>query len=469
MDNLALGTKDFVPFDFSGEKFTDDCNVGPYPFDIGGTGVRWWKGVADVGPDAVRRGKITEDDTDYNEEATFYNMCVQAPDCIKEYKDRFPEDYESDLAFLTSEQVESLRSSGVFSIRQIEIDSIRASKEFFETALRQIATSYSYSTKEDYYSEGKLNNEVLYRVAIANSAIRNMITVFLESITALETTDTIEEYRRILAEQKEEQQRRLLEEEEMRILKQSFLAERFDVCRVPEQPIPNECPDKNSETKTFMADWTTKDRNSPYYSSGEKKYYLVYDVVLENFQDITSKTEEFKLDVYRILNNIFSLNMPADPSSNITPLQLLIQQVDIYFEARSFKPSKILFSLDETLISPEEGIFNPRFQDPLPELPYLRTYSYTIDNFFSELERFENMLKKYVFDFSLWKGTFGNVNPEIANMSVSSSPIFSNIRTSILKQDSKNFRMFRPLFAKLLSMNGILLKQVNILPKTKSF
>ena len=448
VDNLAKSLKGIIPFDPTGAAYIGDCREATgFPFSIDGVSVKWPQAVREIGPDAVRRGKIEVTDNNYEEEASFYNMCLTAKECIKEYRESNPDDYESDLANLTNDQIESLNN--------LEQSSAEESRQFLTTAFSQIEIAYSNAVKTDYYSFGKLNNEALYRIAITAAALRNIILVLLETTNALDLSFTITEYRQILADQKEEQERILREEEEMRILKQIYLSERFDACRIPEQPLPNKCADKVDDLKTFMADWTTKDRNSPYYSKTEGKYYLVLDIVLETFVDISAKTAQFKSEVYRLLNNKFSLGMPQEPADNQTSLETLVRQEDIYLEARSFKPSKILYSIDETLINLQQAPFNPRFSEPPPDFPYLRTYSYTISDFFYQLEKFERMLKKYAFDFSLWNATFGNVNPEIRNMSISTNPVFKNLKMSILKQDYKNFQMFRPLFSKLLSLNGI--------------
>ena len=155
VNNLALSIKDLVPFDITGEKYTQECSETKFTISFN-SGVRpnsakrsyvsigWVDAVVQYGPDAVRRGRITEANENYLEEATFYDMCVNAPECIKFYRQGHPEDYESDVAYLTSEQLESLNLT--------DRNDTQRTKEMLTTALTQIETSISFAIREDYYS-----------------------------------------------------------------------------------------------------------------------------------------------------------------------------------------------------------------------------------------------------------------------------------------------------------------------------
>lgn len=431
----------------------------------------WPETVAKYGPDAVERGVIKRESDRFEPEANFYQMCLRARECIKDYRINYPTQYAFDWGSMPQYQKDELNKLEDFESSSVMSETISILNE----ANRDISTALQYATRQDYYEQGGLlHSEILYRVAIVTSAIKNAIAILIESLSGVVTSDIIAESEAIKQQQEEEYYRRLAEEAEARAEREEILAERLnpDLCRIPEQRIPNPCLDPGllnaSKTKTFLENWTTKDRNSPYYSPDNKKYYIVYDVVLQNFADLTSTViNTHKAEAYKILNNIFKLNMRALEDMDLS-VELLVRTEPngIFYEPRAFKPSKLLFSMsEETVESLKRSIdfSEPRFTDPGPNAPFIKTYSYTIQEFFDSLEGFENVLKKYVFDHALWKITFGNENPAVTNLRVSASPIFDKLKFDILKQDSQNFQKFRPLFTKLLSRNGVsLLNDVSL-------
>jgi hypothetical protein len=469
---IGNAIRPFLLFDITGEIYTGDCTqTYGRPFTVTAGNISsaktWPEAVAKLGPDAVARGENV-DSVNYEEQATFYNLCLQAKECIKTYRADYPSEYQTDVTNLTSEQIQSLNAIENF----LDAD-ISSSKAFLQQALTQINQCYGFLTNPGYYSlDGRFNSEVLYRTAIAAAAIRNIATVLFESLVAIETASDITEYnqaiQQLLDQQREEYERKLAEDEAKRAAKQAAMAERFLVCRTAPAAPPVACADKPNDAKTFLENWTTLDRNAPFYAPNEKKYYLVYDVVVEDFTDFTTKVDSFKNETYKILNTNFSLGLPTDPEQNVQDVNVLIKLEEIYYEPRRFKPSKVLFSLDETLLNPPAQV-NPRFLLEEESNTFIRSYIFTIREFFEALEGFENILKKYVFDHALWKVTFGNENPAVTNMAIATSPIFTNLKLDLLKQDSKNFQRFRPLFTQLLSMNGIALIDNARIQKTGQF
>lgn len=493
----------------------------------------WDTTVAYYGPDAVRRGKITEDDDNYKPDASFYNLCLYARGKLADYKDRYPEEYELDLANLTDEQRELLSQPLLNTDSQITLS-------YASLAEYNLYNAFATATDPQFYSSqpqqglinsvlsGLLNSEALYRVAIAIQALRNILVICQESVKGFDLSVSYWEKQRTIQQEQGKYAATLAKEEKRRRAREAALAERFDPnsCRIVDTPAPNPCNDKANPTTTFLENWTIRDRTSPFYSIDKKTYYLVYDKVIEDFSDFNANRDSYLntygTEVYKILNQKYSLNLP-DPSSIdlviggileevtgssqqvtvrtfsnsttsqgtlvdiprtsggqapfelIAPEPVILEPVvrttedGIYFEPRAFKPSKILFRLENKTISAirqEELALRPRYAVQDPEFPYIKTYYFSIKDFFDYLEGFENILKKYVFDHTLWKITFGNENPDVTNMSVVANPFFKNIKTGILKQDSKDFQKFRTLFMKLLSKNGIMLSNDRRLMKT---
>ena len=470
IDGISQAIIPYIPFDPTGITYAGDCReTGGVPFTIDGVSVPWPQAVREIGPDAVRRGEIEVTDNNYEEEASFYNMCLTAKECIKEYRQNNPDSYESDLASLTNEQLETLNRIEDFEDNNIPTET----SSILTEANKQISIALLNATNDEYYqgiTKGLLHSEALYKVAIVASAIKNVILILKESLNAVALSDIIAESEQIRREQEAEYLRKLAEEAERRAIREEMLAERLnpDLCRIPEQPIPNPCLDTGllnaSKTKTFLDNWTAKDKTEPYYSPDNKKYYIVYDVVLQNFADLTNTVmNSYKAEAYKILNNAFKLNMTElEDMDRSVEILVRTEPNGTFYEPRAFKPSKLLFSMtEETAQSLQRTIDTslPRFVDPGPNAPFIKTYSYTIQEFFDSLEGFENVLKKYVFDHALWKMTFGNENPAVTNLRVSAGPIFEKLKLDILKQDSKNFQKFKPLFSKLLSKNGIALQE----------
>lgn len=427
----------------------------------------WPETVAKYGPDAVRRGIIDREDDRYELEASFFGMCYKARECIKEYRTRYPLEYGQDVAAMPEYRLEILSKLQNFEDNEL----LTQTSSILTEASKDISVALQYATRDSYYEMGGLlHSEVLYKVAIVASAIKNVILILKESLNAVMLSDIIAESEQVRREQEAEYLRKLAEEAEKRAIREEILAERLnpDLCRIPEQPIPNPCLDTGllnaSKTKTFLDNWTAKDRTEPYYSPDNKKYYIVYDVILQNFADLTNTVmNSYKAEAYRILNNTFKLNM-VELEDIDRSVEILVRNEPNgkFYEPRAFKPSKLLFSMtEETVQSLQRTIDTslPRFVDPGPNAPFIKTYSYTIQEFFDSLEGFENVLKKYVFDHALWKMTFGNENPAVTNLRVSAGPIFEKLKLDILKQDSKNFQKFKPLFSKLLSRNGISLQE----------
>ena len=509
LDLLEISVGPYRIFDITGNIYAEECTGRPFSISVGSlsANIGWVQAVAEWGPDAVRRGDYKGDyfqgqPSQVEQEATFYNMCRTQKGCIKEYRLNYPAQYEADVAALTDEQLASLQ--GFPDIQSS--DSVGA-QQILKTALDRINVCYSFITDPNYYNQsatrtvtipetnvpstfsyglsaatnlqvrpertytfndnGRLNDEVLYRVAISAAAIRNIITLLLESIVGVTTATTVSEYNdyvdQIEQDLQDEYDRRQAEEEERRIARAEAQAERFFVCRTTEPSRVDVCLDKPNPTKTFLDNWTIRDRTTPYYSPDKKKYYIVYDVVTNDFRDFQTKIDSYKLQAFDILDNTFKFNLfnnaivsqqtRSEKANSIVKLE----EDGIYFEPRAYKPSKILFSVSEQDLSlePKNIEVVPRFTDQPPSSDYIRSYSMTIRDFFASLESLENILKKYVFDHALWKVTFGNENPSVTNLAISASKIFNNLKYDILKQDSRNFQKFRPLFTKLLSKNGI--------------
>ena len=515
LDNLnSLNIPYKVGFDFTGELYRGSSfNQEEKTFDISRevNGVvndwakEWPYTVAFAGPDAVRRGVIAEDDQNYYAEASFYNLCLTARGKLAEYKDQYPTEYENDLQNLTPQQVSSLNLPPASP-------SSSDSLPFAEEAEKEMASALYYATEPNFYSSynGILNNEALYRVAICIQSLRNIIVVCKESIKGLDLSRSYFGRQVTLQQNEEEYQQKLEEERRRKSKREAALAERFDPnsCRIVEEPIPNPCADKKNPTKTFLENWIVRDRTSPFYSIDDKCYYLVYDTIVEDLADFTANRDRYLntygTEVYKILNEKFSLDLPdvstisytiggikelintrflisgierpiAGGAFTITtPIEILepvvrIAEDGIYYEPRAFKASKFLFRLEDNVISTlrlKEAALKPRYIPQNPDGPYVRTYYFSIKDFFDALEGFENILKKYVFDHALWKNTFGSQNPSVTNMSVVSNPFFKNIKTNILQQDLKTFRKFRDLFSNLLSKNGIMLADDRRIMKT---
>lgn len=479
LDLIAQAINPYRIFDITGQIYEGGCReINGLPFTLQlsngfASSIGWALAVAEYGPDAIRRNEYRGDYVRYQgqdvptsliEEATFYNMCLQAKECIKEYRQSYPDSYEADVAALTDDQLASLQ--GVQ-----EFDAV-TTKATLNQALERINLCYSYVTDRNYYNQpvvgdnGKLNQEVLYRTAISVAAIRNIIVVLLESITGVSTATTVAEYNdyvnQIQQDLQEEYERNLAEAEAKRLAKAEAMAERLLVCREADAAVGDKCRDVPNPTKTFLQDWTVRDRTSPYYAPELKKYFIVYDVVTNNFTDFQKKIDTYKLQAFNILDSTFKFNIfnsnTTQQAKEEKAMQIVrLEENGLYFEPRSFKPSKILFSVSENDLSLEPKSIEviPRFTEQPPSSEYIRSYSMTIRDFFSSLEAFENILKKYVFDHALWKVTFGNENPSVTNLAISSSKIFNKLKFDILKQDSRNFQKFRPIFTKLLSKNGI--------------
>ena len=506
---MANAIVPFNTFDITGESYTSDCVQENGRLTIttsGGTtaGVPWSTAVARYGPDAVRRGDflgetfVYEGEVVYNpnEEATFFNMCVLARDCIKDYKANFPIEYELDVAALTDDQLAILSEPPDIS----EMD-FTSNKQRLDLALKSIESAITYLLDPLYYEQpvrvietdnnlvvgglssntdlvsqytvnddGLLEEEVLYRLSISALAIKNTIRILIEVFAGIEIADLVSDYTEYVDDLKQQIQdeydRRMEEEEAKREARAAAIAERFFVCRDQPPVILDVCADKPSPTKTFFLDWTKKDRNDVYYAPDLKKYYLVYDIVLTSFADIQAKIDSYKLEVFRLLDakyvfNLFNnANVSEDTVREKANMIVKLEENGIYYEPRSFKPSKFLFSISEEDLSTEPKNLDivPRFTNIPPNGKYVKSYSMTLRDFFNSLGAMEDVLKKYVFDYALWKITFGDLNPSINNLSISTNKIFKNLKTDILKQDSKNFQKLRPLFGRLLGKNGISLR-----------
>jgi hypothetical protein len=517
VNKINQASSEYIPFDITGESYACDCReLNGFPFELEGSrtteqlalgalrylltggilgilargmitgGVStaleiyahttipngiwtdWPETVAKYGPDAVTRGEIGEGSNRYEPIARFFNMCLDAKECIKDYKNFYPQEYATDVQNLTEDQINALEMVQDFQNTTL----LKETQVLLASANQDINIALAYATDEDYYIKGgQLNSEVLYKTAIVISVVKNLILILTESLNAVTVSKHVYEEQQTKIQQEQEYNEKLADEARERRLKEEILGERLDpsLCRIPEQPNPNPCLDPQvlnaSKTKTFLSNWTAKDKNSPFHSMDQKKYYLVYDVVLQNVSELTEEAIiSYKEEAYKIFDNVFKLNL--NELSDALIMQESINRViitepdGIFYEPRAFKPSKLLFSMtEETAKNFARGIdYNvPRFTDPGPTAPYIKTYTYTIQEFFDSLEGFENVLKKYVFDHAMWKLTFGNENPAVTNLQVSASPIFNKIKLDILKQDSKNFQKFKPLFSTLLSKNGIML------------
>ena len=476
-----------IPFDISGQSYLGDCvaiNGLPFTYEYTDTqntyGIPWVQAVRTLGPDAVRRNEFGGNYYDGNpnilEDATFFNMCLRAKECIKDYSGGFRDSYESDVAALTPEQLEIL---GITYTSNYDLSNVilklNQSKAKIDEALA-VALNTRYYTGISGITNpadfGIMHNEALYRVAISLLAFKNTVTIILESFVGNEVTSEVQEYNdyvdELLAQQEEEYEKRIEEEAERRLAKEIAEAERFKVCTLPPVIVTNLCADTRPlDAKSFVEDWTSRTNKETFYDTNLKKYFIVYDIVTINLKDLQTNAESYMLAAYSILDEKYKLEgVDLTLQSDVVEqnIKKFMQLEDIFLEPRAYKPSKILFSLDliemekakdgsiASPTRPRVGAFEP------PEGEYIKAYSFTIQEFFESLEAFEGILKKYVFDYTLWKLTFGNESLAVQNLAVSVSSVFNKLKIGILKQDSKNFQNFRPIFTKLLSKNGVSVK-----------
>lgn len=402
---------------------------------------------------------------DYSEQYTFFNMCLQYPECIKKYKEDYPLAYAYDLGNLSFEQLEVLNPFQASTVLVDELGALNSISEL-DRALGYFSTALARVTSNDYYTNtfaGRINPEALRRVAIIILAITNSITLLKESLNGLRLSEDvlalIAERQAILQAQMEEYERLKSIEEQYTTLFEATQKEKLVLCNPMQDPIiPNPCTNRdNNGFKTFLDDWRKKDRREPYHDSNKRKYYISYDVIEENLKQLTTNADSYKLDAYRILNEKFSLQLPEDPSEVGIDQNVFVTTEDIYIEPRRFRPSKILYSLDENEVNTISQIATaPRFTDTgiIQEGNYVKIQIFTIEEFFRYLQIFENILKRYTFDHALWKITFGesyqNLNPSIL-----SDNIFEQLKTDKIKQDLKIFKLVRPVFTKLMSKNSI--------------
>jgi hypothetical protein len=267
---IDRATNSYKSFDITGQAYGGGCieyqGTPFYLSDGGGFGstlLSWPSAVAGYGPDAIRRNEyrgnyfVFEGEyipSQLIENATFYNMCLEAKECIKEYKQNYPDSYNADVAALTDEQIANLSANS-----DIQVDN---TNNYLNQALDRINLCYSYATDRNYYNKtkeiqvpgivtlgagsgtlvtqvvddsGKLNQEVLYRVAISIAAIRNIIILLLETVNGFATATTVSEYNdyvdQIEQELQEEYDRNLAEAEARRLAKAQAMAERMVVCR----------------------------------------------------------------------------------------------------------------------------------------------------------------------------------------------------------------------------------------------
>ncbi len=480
-----------IPFDITGQAYLGSCfgiHGSPFTIQINSTPIplKWPTAVAEYGPDAVRRSEFrgeyypnsqAPDRTPLViEQATFFNMCLQAKECIKEYYQQYPDSYESDVAALTPEQLQILGQTYTsdFDVTNV-VATLNQSLVKIDEAIN-VALSPSYYTGITGVTNpvdfGIMHNEALYRVAVSLLAFKNTITLIIESFVGQAITVEVEEYNDyvdgLLTQQEEEYERRLEEEAERRLAKEIAEAERFKVCKLPQATIPNPCADiRPLDAKSFIEDWTSRTNKETFYDTNLKKYFIVYDIVSLDLKDLQTNAESYMFAAYTILDEKYKLEgVDLTLQSDVINqnIRKFMRLEDLFLEPRAYKPSKILFSLDliemdkakdgttTSSTKPRIGAFDP------PEGEFIKYYSFTIQEFFESLEAFEGILKKYVFDYTLWKLTFGNESLAVQNLAVSVSSVFNKLKIGILKQDSKNFQNFRPIFTKLLSKNGVSVK-----------
>jgi hypothetical protein len=481
---LSIANAELIEVDLTGERYAgQSCNSGGPTIILSSGGNQgtveqaFYVGVAYYGPDAANRyinnipsreGDRTTYPPDfqryYNEDYTFFNMCLNWPQCIKPYREKHPIAYSYDLGNLTNDQLEILNP---FQAGQVMVDELsRAfSSTNLETAKQNLTDALTKVTNSEYYSveQGLLNPEALRKVAIVILILLNSIELVKESLTGISLSEElliIQEERRILLEEQLNEYNRLkaIEEEFNRLLAETQ-AEKLIMCNPIIDPlIPNPCRNRNnSGFKTFLDDWRKKNKNEPYHDIDKKKYYLSYDVVEEQLNQVRIKADSYKLEVYNILNEKFSLQLPENPSDvGIDPVTFVTME-DIYIEPRRFMPSRILYCLDESEVNLITQIAaSPRTTDVgiIQEGQYIRVQIFTIEQFYRYLQVFENVLRKYTFDHALWKITFGESFQRL-DPTVLSTTIFEQLKTDKIKQDLKIFRLVRPLFTKLMSKNSV--------------
>jgi hypothetical protein len=484
MELFSSGIGPLIPFDITGNNYSKECTGRPFTVTAGSVSalIGWVQAVAEWGPDAVRRGDYTGEyyqgqPSQVEQEATFFNMCLSAKECIKQYRLSYPVEYESDVNNLTPEQLEILTTTYTADADLSILTPI------LNSALVKIQEALTVALDPRYYTGidgitspvdyGIMHNEALYRVAISLLAFKNTINLILESFVGSNLSNEVQDYNDyiddLLTQQEEEYERRLEEDAERRAAREIAEAERLKVCILPPATLKNECTSvRQTDAKSFISDWTVRNDKETFYDPDKKVYYVVYDVVSLDLGELQRNSDSYMLASYDILDEKYKLDAiqrTLDDTTSQDSIRKFMKLEDLYLEPRAYKPSKILFSLDEvemnkfmqgTIVSsvkPRVGEFQP------PTDKFIKTYTFSIEEFFQSLEAFEGILKKYVFDYALWKVTFGNETLAVQNLAISASSIFNKLKIGILKQDSKNFQNFRPIFYKLLSKNGVAIKQ----------
>jgi hypothetical protein len=213
--------------------------------------------------------------------------------------------------------------------------------------------------------------------------------------------------------------------------------------------------------KEFCIDWTLADRTGPYYDEKAKKYFVSYDVVVQDFAAFKQNLDSYKPDALQILNDYFGLNIDF----NVAEPQHIINLEDVYYEPRDFKPSKILFSLSSedaaanTLAPPSSSELSevPALPPRLPNLsqiasdeetPYCqssgdKTFSLKVSELIDVLDTITLKMEKFNNEYSLWK--FVSPGPQKANLQ----------DTFDLLVEIKKFRLFKLLFYRLFERNGL--------------
>ena len=226
-------------------------------------------------------------------------------------------------------------------------------------------------------------------------------------------------------------------EEDETIYKTSVCDEDLEEQIAGKEQIPPEPP------KEFCIDWTLADRKAPYFSEKENKYLVSYDVVVEDFAVFKQNVDSYKPDVLQILNNFFNLGIDlgtADP-------QKIINFEDIYYEPRSFKPSKILFSLsaeDAKANMPDIQITVAAIEAvEAPEPPSTdKNISLTVSKFIETLDTIILKMEKFNYEFGFWKFTTPQLDPT------------SLQEASAVIGDINKFSLFKTLFYRLFERNG---------------
>tara|TARA_R110002074_G_scaffold251741_2_gene423301 strand:+ start:11306 stop:18319 length:7014 start_codon:yes stop_codon:yes gene_type:complete len=213
------------------------------------------------------------------------------------------------------------------------------------------------------------------------------------------------------------------------------------VCNVKEPPSLSPCPPEPQRTE-YCVDWTKEDRNSPYYVDSEKRYYLSYDILSDDYVELKNNVDnlEYKRDALIILNSNFSLGLDLQT----VDIGRIVKFEDIYFEPRNFMPCKILYSVSVLDIpGSTTSVALSISRDADLAVSSDKTYTFLIKEFLELLGDVGAKMKNFNVQYSTWK------------FLVPQNEIMTLQKARGVVKDRSKFLLFRDLFYRLCTRNAI--------------